>query len=350
MRFLFPFVVLIAVIAVVMAGTVAWLGFSFRQFETFAAEGELNCQSVVGVYGAADIEPVADTSMAYISSLDRRRDAERGAILRFDTENPLDSASWRDRTGGQPLVFQPMGIDLFTSSLPDGRTLNRLFVVNFAGPEVLLYDIDAAGDLVLREVFSDPRMVSPNDVVATGPRSFYVTNDTPSDRQTIRGKIDFLLGLKVGQILHYDGNSWSDVASGLVFPNGITMNNEGDKVYIAEMRGRRLLTFDRNPDTDSLRPADRIRLNTFPDNVSVDEAGNVLVGGVPQPLSLSAYGEGLQDMAASQIFRVHEDGEVETIFQDPGAKLSASTTAVRLRNKLLIGSRSADRFLMCQAG
>ncbi|RFB05000.1 SMP-30/gluconolactonase/LRE family protein [Parvularcula marina] len=350
MRFLFPIVVLIAFTAILVAFTVAWVGFSFRQFETIEPMGELACESVVGVYGAADIEPIPDTSSVYISSLDRRRDAERGAILRFDTDNPLDSSSWRDRTGGQPLVFQPMGIDLFTSSLPDGRTLRRLFVVNFIGPEILLYDIDAQGDLVLREVFTDPRLISPNDIVATGPRSFYVTNDTPSGRRSIRGKVDFLLGLKVGQILHYDGNSWSDVASGLAFPNGITLSDDGEKLYLAEMRGRRLLSYDRNPDTDQLRLSDAVRLGTFPDNVSIDARGNVLVGAVPQPLSLSAYTEGLQETTASQILRVHEDGEVETIFQGPGDRLSASTTAVTLRNKLLIGSRSADRFLMCKAG
>lgn len=347
MRFVFPLVYLVGFIAIIIALSVSWMGLSFRQFETFEDENALNCESVYGIHGAADLAEVPDTGVAYISSLDRRADAERGAILRFDTENPLDSSSWRDRTGGQPVVFQPMGLDLYTSILPDGRLLQRLFVVNFAGPEIVLYDIDANGDLVFREIFADPRMTSPNDVVATGPRSFYVTNDTPSDRQTIRGKIDFLLGLKVGEVLQYDGNSWSTAASGLAFPNGLALSNDGEMLYLAEMRGQRITQFVRNPETDGLRRVGSIKVGTFPDNVSVTSSGDVFVGGVPQPLSLSAYGEGLQDKAASHVFRIEEDGSVNTVLEDSGSLISAATTAVQVGRKILVGSRSADHFLMC---
>lgn len=347
MRFLIPFVYLIALVVIGTAIAVGWVGFSFNQFKTVEAEGDLDCERVVGVFGASDIEPVPATAMAYLSSHDRRGEAERGAILRFDTDNPLDSGSWRDRTGGQPVVFQPMGIDLYSERLPDGRFLQRLFVVNVAGPEVLLYDIDAAGDLVMREVFSDPRLKSPNDVVATGPRSFYVSNDTAAGRKTLRGKIDFLLGLQTGQVLHFDGNSWSDVASGLAFPNGLALSENGDTLYVAEMRARRLRTFNRNVNTDSLQASEMIKLDSFPDNLSLDAKGDLLIGAVPQPLSFSAYGEGLKEVAASQVLRVNAMGDVETVFQDPGDELSASTVAVKLRNRLLIGSRAADRFLMC---
>lgn len=350
MRFLLPFVYLLAIVAFIVAGTVAWVGYSFRQFETVETVGALDCMPVVGVHGAADIEPVPDTAIAYLSSLDRRGDAERGMILRFDTDNPLDSASWKDRTGGQPVVFQPMGIDYYASTLPDGRTLQRLFVVNVAGPEVLLYDIDAAGDLIMREVFRDPRLTSPNDVVATGPRSFYVSNDTAAGSKSLRGKVDFLLGLRTGDVLHYDGNSWSEVVDGLAFPNGLALTEDGETLYIAEMRAKKLLTYERNPETDAISRDDALRLQAFPDNVSVDASGRVLIGAMPQPLSVTAYDEGLRDTAASSLLEVHSDGIVETVFQDPGEVLSAATVGVRTGNKLLIGSRAADRFLMCNGG
>lgn len=347
MRFLFPIVYLIAILALIVAVMVAWIGISFRQFETVEVAGDLNCTQVRGVYGAADIEPVPDTPIAYMSSLDRRGEKERGSILRFDTDNPLDSASWRDRTGGKPVVFQPMGIDLFSTILPDGRELQRLFVVNVAGPSVLLYDITASGDLILREVFRDPRLTSPNDVVATGPRSFYVSNDTAAGRDSFRGKIDFLLGLKSGQVLHYDGNSWSDVLTGLAFPNGLALSQDGETLYLAEMRAKRLLTFARDPQTDSIREDGVVRLRLFPDNLSVEQDGTVTIGAIPQPLSFTAYGEGLREYSASTILQVTTEGDVEMLFQDTGEEISAATVGVSLGNKFLIGSRAADRFLMC---
>ena len=348
MRFLTPFVYLIALGALAVVAVVVWLGISFRQFETITPVGNLDCTPVVGVYGPADIEPIPDSSSAYVSSFDRRGDALRGALLRFDTDNPLDNASWRDRTGGRPAAFEPMGIDLYRLRLPDGNWLNRLFVVNLAGPEVLLYDVDNQGDLVLRERFSDPRLTSPNDVVATGPRSFYVTNDTASGRQSMRGRFDFLLGLRSGMVLQYDGNSWSDVASGLAFPNGLALSEDGETLYLAEMRAKSLARYHRDPETDVLTAMDAVQLDTFPDNLFIDRDGNVIIGTIPQPLSFSAYGRGLKDTAPSSVIRVSESGIVETLFQDPGEVLSAATVGVEVNGHLLIGSRAADRFLMCE--
>lgn len=349
MRFLTPFVYLIALTALGAVAVIVWVGISFRQFDIILPEGDLTCTPVVGIVGAADIEPIPETSSAYLASFDRRGQATRGALMRFDTDNPLDGASWRDRTGGQPVIFEPMGLDLYHARLPDGRWLSRLFVVNLAGPEVLLYDVDANGDLALRERFSDPRLVSPNDVVATGPRSFYVTNDTSAGRHSWKGKIDFLLGLKTGQVLHFDGSSWADVIDGLAFPNGLALTEDGKTLYLAEMRAKSLARFDRDPISDVLAQVSSVPLETFPDNLSIDRDGQVLVGTVPQPLSFLAYDKGLRDKTASSVIRVAQSGQIETLFQDPGALLSAATVGVRLNDKLLIGSRAADRFLMCDA-
>ncbi len=350
MRFLTPFVYLIAIAAVAIIGIIVWLGVSFRQFETIEAAGDLDCTPVIGVYGPADIEPVAGTKEAYLSSYDRRGKAERGAILRFDTANPLESRSWRDRTAGTPRQFVPMGIDLYQDQVLDGRRLERLFVVNSAGPEVLIYDIDTDGDLVLRERLTDPRLVSPNDVVATGPRSFYVTNETSTVRESWRGRLEFLLGLRTGQILHYDGNSWSDVASDMAFPNGLALSEDGETLFVAQTRAKTLSQFDRDPETDVLAPKGGLSLQTFPDNLSIDDEGSVIIGTIPQPFSFEAYGKGLREKAPSALVRVNKAGTVETIFQDPGEELSAATVGVHLDETLLIGSRAADRFLMCQGG
>ena len=72
-----------------------------------------------------------------------------------------------------------------------------------------------------------------------------------------------------------------------------------------------------------------------------------LVGAVPQPLSLHAYDEGSKDIAPSKILKVTPGGAIDVLFQDPGDYLSAATVAVRAQNKILIGARGEDKFLMC---
>ncbi|MGV6819336.1 MAG: SMP-30/gluconolactonase/LRE family protein [Parvularcula sp.] len=351
MRLLTPFVYLIGIGAVIAIGLIGWTGLSFRQFENVEPGGSLTaCTPVIGIDGASDIVRVPETQFVFISSFDRRGRAERGEILRFNIEDPLDDRSWRDRTGGQPALLEPAGLDIYHAPLPDGRWLTRLFVVNRAGPEILLYDIDAAGDLVLRERFSDPRLTSPNDVVATGPRSFYVTNETAAPTHSWKRRIDFFLGLKTGQILEFDGSSWADVVDGLSFPNGLALSPDGRRLVLAEMRSQHLKAFDRNPRTDILEQAQTIPLEGFPDNMSFDPDGHLVVASVPQPLTFTAYGKGLNDLAPSVVLRVAPSGLVETLFSDPGERLSAATVGVAVDDKLLIGSYAADRFLMCDVG
>ena len=351
MRLLAPAMFTLAFGTLAAAGATLWAGWTFGQFDEVAKAGSLDparCTPVVGIAGAGDIEPVPGTGAAFIAAFDRRGGAARGQVVLFDTDDPLDDSSWRDRTGGTPVAFVPSGLDLFEGALPDGRTLRRLFVVNLAGPEVVLFDIGGDGNLSVAERFSDDALTSPNDVVATGPRSFYVTNDTASGRQSLRGKLDFLLGLRTGTIMHYDGNSWSVADDGLAFPNGLALTEDGTRLHVAEMRARRLVDYARDPRADTIRRDGATALENFPNNLSVTPEGDILVGTLPQPLATSAYGEGLRDEAASEVVSV-TDGRVRTLYRDTGEGLSAVTMATRLGSKLLIGSRAADRFLMCDA-
>ena len=349
MRLLAPAMVTLAIGTLAAAGATLWAGWTFGQFDEVATAGPLDpglCTPVVGIAGAGDIEPVPGTGAAFLATFDRRGNAERGEVLRFDTDDPLDAGSWRDRTGGVPAAFVPSGLDLFETTLPDGRALRRLFVVNLAGPEVVAFDVDEAGDLAVAERFSHEGLTSPNDVVATGPRSFYVTNDTASGRTSFRGKADFLLGRRTGSVMRFDGKRWSAVADGLAFPNGLALSADGRTLHVAEMRAKRLLRYARDPGTDQIEIEAKTPLPSFPNNLSVDEGG-VLVGALPQPMETSAYGEGLRDAAPSELLRVTPDGSVETMFRDPGDALPGVTMATRVGERLLVGSRAADSFLMC---
>ncbi|WP_158305829.1 SMP-30/gluconolactonase/LRE family protein [Parvularcula bermudensis] len=338
----------IAIMALVMVAAVTYFGWSFRQFEEVTAQTRLRCTPVVGIHGALDFEPVPDSAAVYLSSMDRRGGASRGAIIRFDTVNPLDDSSWRDRTVGLPIDFQPGGLDIFSGVTAGGERVRRLFVVNGAGPEVLLYDIDPGGNLLLRRRFTDPRLTSPQDVIATGPSSFYVSNVTSGARLTWRSRLDFLLGLKTGQIFHYDGNSWSAPIGDLAFPSGLALSRDGTALYVAEMRAKRVRMFDRDPVTDRLMPSGDVRLEGFPDSVTVSGDGQLLVTAVPQPFSFAAYTKGIEEKAPSRLLRLSPQGEIDILFEDPGDILSAATAGVSLGDKTLIGSTGADRFLMCE--
>lgn len=348
MRLFMPMVFLVAAGTLAMAVGTMWLGYAFHQFEDVARAGDLECQPVHGITGAYDVEPIPGENAAFLSVYDERGDADRGQLVRFDFDNPLDDASWRDRTRGKPVLFRPGGISLFEERLPSGVMSRRLFVVNREGPEILAFDVKEGGDLVLAERFTHPLLTSPNDVVATGPASFFVTNDTAAGRDSLRGKAEFLFGLPTGSLLHFDGGNWETAVGGLKYPNGVALAEDGSRLFIAEMRAEAIRQFQRDPATNALQELGRIVLGSFPNNLSIGGDGQLLIGAVPQPFAYKAYTENLRETAPSQVIRV-VGGVPEVVYQDPGREFSGASVASRVGARTVIGTAADRKFLMCPA-
>ncbi len=343
------------VLAIGLVGFGAWRLNIFQPLEPGPA---MSCEAVVGIAGPEDMEASASDNLVYISSFDRQlqlktrhmgEGAVRGVIMGFDMADPLLSSNWHDRTGGLPLAFEPLGISLYEQG--DYR---RLFVVNGRDNSVLLYDIADNGDLLLMERFAEPRLTSPNDIVAIGPREFYVSNDLAAGRASLLGRVQFLIGWGGGEIYYFDGNSWGRAASGLRFANGLAITDNGRRLIVAETAGKAIFLYDRNPDNGILTPVGRVPLESFPDNFSWREDGALIIGTHPKPLTLSAHmAKPLSQKAPSQIIALYFDDSGEVVgspvllYQNDGSELSAATVAVRSHNRTIIGALMDNKFLLC---
>jgi len=315
---------------------------SFHHFDNIEHAFAGHCKPVSGIVGPEDIKIDAVAGRAFISSLDRRNAGARGEIYIFDLADPLGAGGWRDRTGGTPVNFKPLGIDYFN----DGD-VRRLFVVNEANSSVEVFDIKDDGGLLHLETFTERRLTSPNSVAAVGPRSFYVTNDVKPGRNTRMGGIQFLTRAASGQVFYTDGTVWRIAAEGLRFANGIGVSPDGGSVYVAETSGGAIRFYDRNPANGALRETEMIKLGAAPGNISVDETGALWVGAMPKPLMAPRHGADPDTLAPSQVIRIIPGGAPETIYRDDGAEVSASSAAARLGSKLLIGALYGKKFLIC---
>lgn len=323
-------------------GAVGLRLYSLNQFTAIKPAPLAACAPVAGIAGPEDIEIDEARRRAFISSLDRRADGARGAIHVFDLDDPLADTGWRDRTGGVPEDFRPLGLDYYE----EGDT-RRLFVVNEAGPSVEVFDVSDNGDLVHLESFSERRLTSPNGVAAVGPRAFYVTNDVRSGRGGALSNLYFLLNIGTGEVFYIDGAAWSVAAEGLRFANGAALSRDHARLYIAETAGQTLKIYDRNPATGALTLADKIAIDAAPDNLNVDAAGTLWVAALPKPLAVPRLKRDERATAPSEVLKVDADGEATTVYRNDGAELSAATVAARAGNKLLIGALYERKFLIC---
>lgn len=319
---------------------------TFNAFDKVESRFEGSCAPVIGVEGPEDIQVAPSLSRAFISSLDRRSTAGRGAILAVSVEDPLDSENWRDRTGGFPEEFRPLGVNYFEQ----GDT-KRLFVVNDASRAVEIFDVAPNGDLTHVRTVSEQRLTSPNDVVAVGPDSFYVSNDVAPGRSTLLGMLHFLTRTPSGAIYYFDGVSMRVAADALRFANGVAVSGDGKRFYAAETSGQALRIYVRDIASGTLTLS---RIEPMPgavDNINIAWDGALWIGAHPKPLDAARAQRSKGRTAPSMVLRYVDNADVASplteVFKDDGAIISTSSVAAIAGSRLLIGALVDDKYLIC---
>ena len=336
-------VAMIVLFSGIGAGSFYYLLNSFNYFDTVERQFGGQCQAVTGLAGPEDMQIDPAKRRVFISALDRRDENARGAIHVFDVDDPLNDTGWRDRTAGKPEAFRPLGIYHYRD-----EDHERVFVANQAGQSIEVYDVAENGDFEHVKTLTERRLTSPNDIVAVGPETFYVSNDVKSGRDGFLAKVLFLTRAAAGEVLYVDDGGWKVAADRLRYANGLGLSPDGDTLYVTETSGEALKTFDRNPENGQLSLKETIELNVSPENINIDENGDLWIGASPKPLSIALHGRDPSFAAPSEIIRLDTtDQRAEPVYRDDGKEISAATSAARLGRTLLIGSLFEKKFLIC---
>jgi len=351
MKFFKAVIIILIVSALVVGGLIVKTLFDAGEFKKINPHFKAECRSVQGVLSSEDITINQKTGMAFISSADRRTRwssssrVQKGAIYGFDLK--VRDPDLVNLTGDFSKEFNPHGMGLWI-----GENGNALFVVNHRrdGHFVEIFDLKK-NKLIHRESIEGALMHSPNDVIPVGPRAFYVTNDHGNTSKLGR-LLEEYLQLARSHVLYYDGNVFRIVAEGLVYSNGINLSPDGKTVYVAATVGQEVFVYDRDMGTGDLALRHTIELGTGPDNIEVDESGNLWIGCHPKLLTFVKYSKDPHKLSPSQVLKVtvEEPGSyaVEEIYLNNGEPLSGSSVAAVYKDTLLIGSVFDTRFLLCK--
>lgn len=321
---------------------------SFNQFDPVRSSFDGSCEPVAGIAGPADLQIDPFTHLAFVSSRNREAgEMARGAIHVLSIDDPLAEDAWRDRTRGVPEIFEPEGVHFYA----DGN-VRRLFVVNAAAKSVELYDVALNGDLKHLETFHERRLTNPNDVVAVGPRSFYVSNDFSVSRDSLLVRIEFITRAATGKLFFFDGRVWKVAAEDLRFASGVNVSPDGRRVYVAETSGGALKIFDREPESGLLTLAETVPMDAAIDSINIDRAGTLWIAAHPKPLLLALQKKDSKSRPPSLVMRYDDmpgaHGRPAAVYANDGAELSASSSAARLGSTLLIGALYEKKFLICR--
>ncbi len=300
---------------------------------------------VGGFNGAEDITIDRTKGLALVSSSSFLPESPNGAIylLNLNENNPKPL----NLTEKLPFSdFHPHGISLYQA--PNGKKI--LFVVNHRKNDSSI-EIFSFSDSTLTHVESitDPLIISPNDVVGVGERSFYVSNDHDEKYSWLRAKKD-LLQIPMGNVCYFDGKKASVLSEGYLYANGINVSLDGKKLFLAVTSGQKISVFDRDISTGNLTESDEIPIQGA-DNIELDEAGNLWVGCHPKLLAYLAHAKDHSKLSPSEIIKINYkakgDFTKESIYLNDGAEISATSVGAVFGNKLLVGTVDGTELLIC---
>lgn len=279
----------------------------------------------------------------------------RGGIVRFDlkdrstrtlypVEGAQDKPGWGDQncpdSPGKSLA--PHGIHLSQRSNGDWQ----LLVVNHGGRESVEF-FQLSGDSVLqwRGCVNMPSGAFLNDVVGLPDGSFLVTH--MADKNDPNVAATALSGNISGHIFSWRPGGAVEVMpnSALPMPNGIQLSADGKSVWVNLYSVGEVRKLDR-----ATGDALAVAKHKAPDNSNWSDDGRLLIashtGEVDyQGGECASYTEGFCAMAFEIVALNPDTLEAEVIFRHQGAPMGAGTAAVKVGDKLYIGSFSGNRLL-----
>jgi arylesterase/paraoxonase len=307
------------------------------------------CQKIGGVAGAEDITIHPQTGVAFISASDRRAllagQQTQGAIYAYDLKS--EHPQLKNLATALDHDFHPHGISLYLGK--NGQA--SLFAVNHRANGDFIEILDYRDStLVHRESIRGELMTSANDVVAVGPRSFYVTNDHGNVSALGRTAEEYLQ-LARSYALYFDGQNFKKVAENISYANGINVSHDGKTVYVAACIGLKINVYERDLASGALHLAKEIPLGTGVDNIELDTEGNLWVAAHPQLLTFTRHAKDASKSSPSEILKIsfmsNGDYKIDQIYLNEGGEISGSSVGAVFARKLLIGSVFENHFLLC---
>jgi arylesterase/paraoxonase len=319
-------------------------------FKTLTPAFAGSCTALPLEGSGEDILVDHERGIAYLSLLDRKgliggKDVQ-GTVARVD----LNRRPWaaENALASQPDKFRPHGMSLYIA--PDGS--RHLFVINHGqkrgvDPEAVeIFTESAPGEFTHRESVAAPELLSPNDLVAVGPRQFYVANDKVLGGGLAAGLQQF--GVGASPLTWFDGRSARYVLDDIASGGGINRSADGRMLYVAETAGKRVRVLERNEAGD-VTERQRIAVDTSPDNIDVAPDGSLWVAGHANTLQLiQHFVSGAP--APTQVWRVAADGTSapEQIYLDDGSQMSAGSVGATYGQLLLLGSITERKIQICE--
>lgn len=332
---------IILILLLLIGGVALNSAYQLGHFKTINNFSSGKAKHIDGLIGTEDITIDQTTGIAFLSADDRRSNRQgvdkKGVIYTLNMNDSILTPIAKT-TDFQQADFHPHGISLFTT--PEGK--KRLFVINHRKSGNFIEIFDYKNDSLQHlESISDTLLLSPNDIVGVGERSFYVTNDHNEKASKWRSFKD-LLRIGTGNVCYFDGQKMQKTGiEGIQYANGINCSKDGKTLYLAGTSATAIWLFNRDIATGALTEIEKIDTHTGVDNIELDTEGVLWVGCHPHMLKFLSHAKDETVFSPSEVIAITYKSKgvygQKTVYMNDGAFISGSAVGAVYKGKLLIG-------------
>ena len=233
-----------------------------------------SCKVLGNLPGVQDMEMASGTVFLSVASARGPGASDGIYAMALEGGTPVKLA-------GAPKDFHPRGIGLYRTPGTDNWILyavNRRSTGRFSIDSFEVVHAGAVPALAAQGTIEGGLLINPQDVAVAGPNLFYVANGTAGSNVLIHGLQTYGI-IPGGNVLYFNGTSFSAVADGLYGTRSLLLSPRGDHLIAGGLLSRSLTTFTREPYTGALTEEGTLVLPAGPEKLSLDAQGQLWVAG-----------------------------------------------------------------------
>jgi hypothetical protein len=312
------------------AGLTLYCGFENPEDLVIVPGGEYLLLSEMGEFM---IHPPGDLALMDLATGERRE-----IDISWQTEEQWGAV---DCPAPSAELFSPHGIDLIARA--DGR--QQLLVVNHGGREAVeffeLAKNEFSWKLHWRGCAVPPGDPFINDVAGLQDGGFFVTHMWNKSTAFDKVAEQLIAGEKIGWVYEWQADTGFVQVPGSIeqMPNGIAVSADNSKIFVNIYFANKTIRIDRA--SGEVEGSFSVQQ---PDNITVDESGALWVASHKHnPITQTCTEPGVC-LLPFEVIKANPDTlETEVVLSHSGAPMGYATVALKVADKIYMGSAHGDR-------
>ncbi|MBL0953889.1 MAG: arylesterase [Leptospira sp.] len=312
----------------------------------------VGCERITGTPGPEDFDIIRESSTIIVSSHERRNGLKDiGALFEISFSDPKQKLLAKKVETNYPENFRPHGI-----SYAKVKGVDTLAVISHTLKDDIPHTIEIfertkAGKWTHTKTLSDPSLTSPNDLFMNESGEIFTSNDNGTS-QTFRKYWDMIIRSGRADVSYYDGKTFQSLGVPVMLGNGIFIRKQGKQELLYRSvfseKQIRLYEVNRVDGKINLKYLESIPIGAGPDNILEDDNGMLWLAAHDSPYKFIRHVMNRNNLAPTRVFKINpETKEVTEVYANEGSEISAGSTGLVYKDKLLISQVFEDFLLVC---